>query len=142
MKRKILWLFLSCLMVLTLVVWSCGGAPTKATTPDELASRVTTSMTLDEVYNLMSEDLDKQIMILPALNIEESGTQWILTPKEGAWPGDKDAPYQALFCLQVGQNGGFYVVFFQNETTMRGSWFDYETQTRMMELLWTTESTD
>ncbi len=25
MKRKALWLFLSCLIALTLVAWSCGG---------------------------------------------------------------------------------------------------------------------
>ena len=27
MKGRILWLFLSCIMVLTLVAWSCDGTP-------------------------------------------------------------------------------------------------------------------
>ena len=146
MRRLAYILVAISLMVGLIGIIGCGDGtvspPSKATTPDELASRVEISMTLDEVYSLMNEDLEKQMMILPALNIEESGTQWILTAKEGAKPGDKDAPYQALFCLQAGQNSGFYVIFFQDEIVMEDGWFDYGTQTRMMKLLWTTESTD
>jgi hypothetical protein len=51
MKRKVMWLFLSCIMVLTLVAWSCGSDTTGEQEEEEEASLPSAQEIIDGVIN-------------------------------------------------------------------------------------------
>jgi len=145
MKKLLLILVL--LITLTLSL-SCNSTPDPAGDSVELQRVVQEGMTLNEVYALMTPEFKSRATIIyPALNITQlPDGRWEFTPKEGSYPGDKDAPYQVLiiYSLIYSQSiaEGCYMLFFKNESLIEDAWFEYEATIDIEKLLWTTEITD
>ncbi|HEY31807.1 MAG TPA: ABC transporter substrate-binding protein [Dehalococcoidia bacterium] len=109
MKRKFLWLFLSCIMALTLVAWSCGGEEGEQEEEEEEESKYggtlrvvmgSDTSTLDPAYvassmdyafgqacydNLIwrSHDGTLQPMLATSWEPNEDATVWTLELREG-----------------------------------------------------------
>jgi hypothetical protein len=141
MKKKILTIVgIAIAVAIIIPIALCVGHTELANDSTHLDWAVRTNMDIEEVYNLMSPELKKQVMSLPAMAIEEkSEGRWEFAPKDNASPGDTNAPYIVLAVYPDSNEEGFLMLFFKNEKLMDRVWFDSDAGWDIIDKLWTAQ---
>lgn len=146
MKKKILFIFIAiaiCLSTIFIVhsIMNTNPMPSSISTPEDLERYIEQGISFDDIDKLISNEL--VTMFLPAQDIYQEGTTWHFIPLKVGSPGDRNAPYNILVCYPKGSiTNPYYIVFFKDELVIGDAWFEWETTTNIMKLLWTTETTD
>lgn len=148
--KRLLFVIVGILVSISIVFTGCGGTeqpPSSsgsfANTPDELEVMIGGSMTLDQVYTLMTQELKNNSILYPAQDIyRQTDGKWHFTAKEGGSPGDRDAPFQVLVFIPSPIGDPHYMIFFDNKNVFHDAWFEYDAATSIQKLLWTTETSD
>lgn len=140
MKKRIL-IIVGVVLVVIVVAAVVGSNPTEpANDATQLDLVVSNGISLQDVYDLMSPELQNQAMRIPALNIEETAEEnWHFVPKEDADLGDTDAPYLVVAVPAEQQSDGFLMLFFQDKQLFDTAWFSYDGGWNIIDKLWTTQ---
>jgi len=137
MKKKIL-IALGIVLVVIIIAVIAGGGSDLVTSAHQLDSAVSNGMSLQDVRDAMSPELQNEAMRLPALDIEEqSEGSWHFVPKDNADLGDTDAPY---IVMAVPEDNDFLMLFFRNDELFDKAWFDYEGGWNIIDQLWTAQT--
>lgn len=140
MRKKIL-IGLGIVLVVIIIAAVVGGGSDSATSANQLNAAVSDGMTLQDVYDLMSSDLQNKATRLPALKIEKiSEGNWQFVPKDNAEPGDTDAPYLVLGIPPEQYSDDFLMLFFHDDELFDKAWFDYDGGWNIIDQLWTAQS--
>ena len=112
-------------MAMCLILVGCTGTPTPPVDRGEdLAQLVEQGMTLDQVYALMTTDLEEMTTLYAASNIEQqTDGQWKFTPELEGLAEDADVPYRALIVTPAQSGSKYYTVFFKNGSVIGSDWF-------------------
>ena len=115
------------LLITCLPLVGCGGTPVPPVdTATNLAKLAEKDMTLNQVYDLMSDELKATITTYPALGIEQTADGgWEFTGKGGGLAEDEEAPFHVLVFTPDPVGADHYMVFFENESVIGDEWFSY-----------------
>ncbi len=123
-------------MSLSLV--SCGGGTPipPVDKAEDIEQLVGNSMTLDQVYTLMSAKLKNTTTEYPALNVELAAEgNWSFTGTEGGISEDTEAVYLVLIFTPDPIGASYFMVFFEDGLVIGNSWFDYTNAMVIQKLL-------
>ena len=131
-------------VIIVIVIIAALASPPTSVSPansaEQLDTLVSNDMILQDVYDLMSSDLQNKATRFPALSIEEiSEGNWHFIPKDNAEPGDTDAPYFVLGIPPEQYTDEFFMLFFYNNQLFDKAWFDYDGGWNIIDKLWTAQ---
>ena len=114
------------LLIMGLPLVGCEGIPVPPVdTAKNLAKLIETDMTLNQVYDLMSNELSDKTTLYPTQTIEQKADDWVFTSKGGGFAEDEAVPFHALVFTPDQVDADYYMVFFENESVIGDDWFSY-----------------